>query len=144
MKAGRMLDALVAEKVFRWTWQLTTMVGATDEKVWMLVPPGDDWINYMPVQYKFEMLTPTRIVPDGLLPHYSTDIAAAMAVLEMFAWYSIVKHDNGGYQVQVINCATAVAPTLPVAICPAALRAYGVDVDSCAEGRAYEGGNDDD
>ena len=59
MKAGRELDALVAEKVMGWTWDGKTAWSPTGSRLWMV-----------------------RKDPYWWLPYYSTDIAAAWEVVE--------------------------------------------------------------
>lgn len=137
MKAGRELDALVAEKVMGWK------------------PPDDiETLRFFDERYRNSAFNPVSqnefwlgFNEDGSrclmrLPYYSTDIAAAWEILEHFRLQDkglLIEADKRGYtvtnandfmlrgwdagQVFEINAATA-----PLAICLAALKAVGVKI----------------
>lgn len=113
LKPGGELDALVAEKVMGWRW-------FTDEFNTrpVLIPPG------MPQQCA--------------TPHYSTDIAAAWAVVEKLGErfrFEIRNHEGYDWNVYVRPWDTRISMSgesvtkenLPHAICLAALKAVGAD-----------------
>lgn len=113
MQAGRELDALVAEKVMGYTldYEFAEQMGAP--AVPALRDQYDEW---------------------GVLPAYSTDIAAAWNIVEAFArrGFRFHVHANPGhYSARVITEANPHdwhhAPNASMAICLAALRAVGVD-----------------
>ena len=103
MKAGRELDALIAEKVMG-------LAGVRDGKSWLY---GDNW-----TYHKKGVLC--------LVPHYSTQIADAWLVVEKFFKFSL------GSDGLIYLCKFADAPnknwslgtgdTAPLAICLAALK----------------------
>lgn len=109
LKAGRELDALVAEKVMGWE-----SVGPLDDDPSDIigVPPG--------------MECPT-------VPHYSTSIEAAWKVVERLrpdfnvvlecVSYEYNCHVNPPGSSGTLNHVHARAPTVPLAICLAALKA---------------------
>ena len=112
LEAGPELDALVAEKVMGWRMirndPLLSHTGWID---------GDGRKR-------------TRYDP----PPYSTDIAAAWEVLEKFPWFRIDNRGdyegNQAFMVELSDDAKNLsgkmwAPTAPLAICRAALRAVG-------------------
>jgi hypothetical protein len=132
VKSLRELDALVAERVMR--WKLHTQ----------FTPPR--WsVPGAPPQFNM----PTECPP------YSTDIAAAWEVVEALEGKTILELDehgafrsreNGGFQLQgpyirsqwragwlerdhEYYLAEEVAATAPLAICLAALKAVGVEVE---------------
>lgn len=120
MKAGRELDALIARHVF----------GIACQPVRVLTGSGfRDDIGYV---------EPARVMHDGregveakAIPHYSTDIAAAMTVVEQMRPKSFVRMDIG----HAINVQTYTpgyeetrAETLPLAIGLAALKVFKVAV----------------
>lgn len=79
MKPGRELDALIAEKVFGWSWSKEKHRVA-DPEGWsvrnLLIPPNCDWILST---YDLEPGMNSVNIP---VPSYSTDIAAAWKVVE--------------------------------------------------------------
>lgn len=111
----RKIDALVAEKVIGWTIK-PGQIGTSHSTAGHFIAPED-------------------------VPEYSTDIAAAWDVVE--AW----KGDGSLCEIVLSRCESHVstgwrarfgeseasweadAPTAPLAICLAALKAKGVDVD---------------
>jgi hypothetical protein len=112
VKPGRELDSIVAEKVMGWKWNA--------ESAWL----GDSkWSR-------------THGDPWSFLPHYSTDIADAWAVVEKLregndvelkTLYWGKKTDwwvrlNSGFDVNTF------AETAPMAICKAAILAVGVEI----------------
>lgn len=107
MEAGRELDVLVAEKVMG--LRVTTFSGYDIATSCVIVDANDT-------------------ITDRV-PHYSTEIAAAWQVVELFG----VRHSLSLYQVGRWYCnflvggkrLEACAPTAPHAICLAALRAVG-------------------
>lgn len=125
MEAGRELDALVGEKVMGFTldYEFEEITNAPNVKE--LRSKDDEW---------------------GILPNYSTDIAAAWQVVEMFrrgvaghvAAY-IEMHVSDAVRGNDCSCSisapdlaevVAFANEMPLAICLAALKAVGVDVES--------------
>ena len=143
MDAGRELDALVAEKVMGFVAAHID----TDESVkrWH----SDEWFaGDADLIAEIRQYRGAGIYSDHLLPHYSTDIAAAWQVVERMTathrasvhhyphvnnWWQCVldirdnklrfpverSHDGDEY---------ANAPTAPHAICLAALKAVGVEL----------------
>jgi Phage ABA sandwich domain len=116
LKAGRELDALVAEKVMGWT-QVRNSKPEGFSSLWRGRPPGN--------------LATLRTIPD-----YSTDISDAWKVVEKVdnrngvaremgvLTASISRYDNG-YTVRFFNSGVT-ADTAPLAICLAALKAVAV------------------
>lgn len=106
MKAGRELDALIAEKVMGWERL---------EKI--LHPPGPYEMNAW----------------GNMIPHYSTDIDAAWEVVEkmhsMRLQTSIITTEKGvSVTIDEFYCHSpdeTIAETAPHAICLAALKALG-------------------
>lgn len=98
MKAGRELDALIAEKVMGWTY---------DEVLGWNSPDG-------------------KLTGQPCPRAYSTDIAAAWAVVVKFTGVARVEfHQAEGWWIELGNgydSASATAPTAPLAICLAALK----------------------
>lgn len=81
MKAGRELDALIAEKVMGWKaiphpCPETLFPGVVPKPSWF--PPGFDY-------EKNKHLYATGLANGVAFPHYSTDIAAAWEVLDHLA-----------------------------------------------------------
>jgi hypothetical protein len=136
VKAGRELDALVAEKVMGWE-----PVNDPDTGLWWRVPKG----GYNPSGFQSEDAPPA----------YSTDIAAAWQVVEKITrplanirngeWcldrlgYRCCEHDEDGvhgewrcsfraYKGEDDEWVHVTASTAPLAICLAALKACGVEV----------------
>lgn len=125
MEAGRELDVLIAEKVMQWTHRT---VRNPVENYWQ-------WSN-------------AEGKDTALLPHFSTDMAAAWQVLEELRKkkWSIEISDNGaeaGWNCSIFSdrdsdgkimetwqvIADEDAATVSLAICLAALKAVGVNVD---------------
>jgi hypothetical protein len=113
MKAGRELDALIAEKVMGW-----------------VLPPHSSVVGQMWVE------TPSgRVHPK--LPEFSSNISDAWQVVEKMKeigymmWleqegvYQCVFFRGLGYQVHDYS----VASSAPLAICLAAIKAKGIDID---------------
>lgn len=116
MQAGREMDALIAEKIFglKVEWE----------------------IEYLGEQIPSSKQLADKYDENGILPLYSTDIAAAWEVVEGVREkfnllmnvhpYSLVAA-NGGYRVSVndlhIELDYTTADTAPLAICRAALKA---------------------
>jgi hypothetical protein len=151
VKAGRELDALVAEKVMGWTGRMeVARRGRRDE--WLVVFTGrpDGGIGDYACFYdrdggKIYCCKPHNIHHAG---RYSTGIAAAWEVVEK-VWATLPKTGYGTFRALLHRrdpdgrwiCefapdahgdwsthATAEADTAPLAICLAALRAVGVEV----------------
>lgn len=121
MKAGRELDALVAERVMGWT---KTIV---DNYPWQILPPDA-----------------TELKAKSC-PHYSTDIAAAWQVVEKLRQdrlYIEIVSEAEYFRCEVNHYTPAAyqfkteqhADTAPLAICLAALEAVRTD------GAEQEGG----
>ena len=111
MNAGRELDALIAEKVMG-------LAGVRDGKSWLY---GDNW-----TYHKKGVLC--------LVPHYSTQIADAWQVVEKMKEHGADEHngitimyDENRWYVEfpLPSWEYAEAPTAPLAICLAALKAVG-------------------
>lgn len=109
MKAGRELDALVAEKVMGWVWIKEINSPRAPE----LLPPN----GHSPV------------MADDPIPRFSTDIAAAWSVIEKlsgpdeYATYQITNAGAAGDVFVCVGKGEAFAETLPLAICLAAIHA---------------------
>lgn len=127
MEAGRELNALVAEHVMGWRW-LSLEPEFPEQKA--LYPPdlevdqvswcvGDD--------------------PKELAEDYSTDIRAAMNVVEKLnrLWFEIGRENAGGVRWDAIfyndpdlkDSVHVTADTAPLAICLAALMTVGYTID---------------
>ena len=137
MKAGRELDALVAEKVMGWRWvQVPKDCDGLNEGR-CLAPVGLDEKNHQ--------WTPKGKISEYSGPRYSTDIAAAWEVVEKLclsvcasapglggkpASYWVGFADmSGRFLVADLNNPSVVCEeTAPLAICLAALKAVGVDL----------------
>jgi hypothetical protein len=109
MKAGRELDALVAEKVIGWT----NLIGSSYDVNFGGRPPGGKW---------------------DIVPHYSTSIADAWLVVEKLKTLTA----DGDIHIECLHGEWSVstcheeawkgwsrADTAPLAICLAALEAVG-------------------
>ena len=110
MDAGRALDALVATKVMGWE---PSIVG---NYPWQQIPPGDD-----------------RFIV-RLVPHYSTDIAAAWTVVDAMPFttgqFGVTRTASDEYCAEYMGILSqderyvqVYAETAPLAICLAALTA---------------------
>lgn len=123
MKAGRALDALVAENVMGWV-----MARRTDDGTWA------DWgsaPNKPPKENSLAWMC--------AVPHYSTDITAAWTVIErliaqkLWTQFTLIEHEGQwkvwdyhfGPEEDKYQDYLAAAPTAPLAICLAALQAVG-------------------
>lgn len=113
MKAGRELDALIAEKVIG--------TPSKDIQEWTECYNHNSWY----------------IQRFDLLPRYSTDMTAAWEVVDTLfkdGWRlellgsEVLGDDMGGYDVYFSCKAGVRGDTAPHAICLAALKAVGVDV----------------
>lgn len=133
IKAGRELDALIAEKVFGWTAERRS--DASMREVSLLAPgiAGKPWRF---TQYLNESGT-SRELGDFGPPHYSTDIAAAWEVVARMKGYLVLKQT--GYRVPDFWSAEFVGyrdslvigeASAPLAICKAALKAVAALKDS--------------
>lgn len=119
MKAGRELDALIAEKVMGYdvkTWNEVYEVAKRKEDIPVIVLEEKQCRS---------------------IPRYSTNISDAWQVVEELSAYYGVEV----YQDKVVPCecnvyhlgsrkSRAIADTAPLAICLAALKAVGVEVDA--------------
>lgn len=135
MKPGRELDALIAEKVMEWTWY----VYAENHQQHILAP---DATTANTLRWGCDAL--------DLVPHYSTDIAAAWTLIEKLhedrtkTWARIIEITlvyPGYVEVEVSSeiapnsgvfdrTDIVAATTAPHAICLAALKAVGIDIDA--------------
>jgi hypothetical protein len=131
MKAGRELDALVAEKVMGWqriTGPKTDYDGPCEYGD-VLIPPTiseDEAFRMMP--------------PKGAIPFYyfvnrnwSTNISDAWQVQEKSIACTMFR-DTDGYEVDLVykrsqGWIRGVAETAPLAICLAALKAVGYEIE---------------
>jgi hypothetical protein len=139
LDAGRELDAMVAERVMGWRWlNYRWHDGTSKQLLWPSdadeQPRGDD----------FDRLYDGRLVPWDI--NYSTDIAAAWQVVEHFheqrGWFVSIQSDGGwnfhnngttkGWEVTIGREGEAFAPTLPLALCRAALKAVAATSQSPA------------
>jgi hypothetical protein len=141
---NRELDALVAEHIFGWTWWRQNSLRGT----YLVDPTG--WAKDVGWEQATRDDRRSERWYDYLF-HWSTDIAAAWEVVEAmraqygvemgsvesdtwrgwyceFCDYSIVR--NG--KAKIVG--EAVDNTLPLAICRAALRAKGIDVEHRVDG----------
>lgn len=128
-KAGRELDALVAERVCGWT-------DCDPTRTWERYEhgdPGDEW-----TEVTEEWCRGAGISPDGKgicpYPRYSEEISAAMMIVEyqirqnfwQFQVTTSADFENSKYGVRFTPClgqtVEAWADSLPHAICLAALR----------------------
>lgn len=128
MQAGRELDALVAEKVMGWKW-CENDIGKES-----LQPPSEEYAFLSPNHPVFwaDEKGYTKI-----MPHYSTNIADAWKVVEKMRENFWVQVDVGdiilcsmGEYGFVCSTIQAEAETAPLAICLAALKAMGVEVNA--------------
>ncbi len=133
MNAGRELDAFVAERVMGFTrWVYPAHIGCS----------GAVLLNEMQLDARPEFWRKTGLDEVGEavplderqdhVPHYSTDSAAALQVVEQFREWKISKHEDPRstpYECVVWIARDvdvfAEAATAPLAICLAALRAVG-------------------
>lgn len=137
MNAGRELDALVAEKVMGATWRNITKGG---RKRCL------SFVASRPLVTIEEKKTIYHGYNQDNLPHYSTDISAAWEVVEEFrrGWQhkkaaavidlhisDIVDMNDSHVSIYApdIKKVEAWGNTIPLAICLAALKAVGVEVD---------------
>lgn len=115
MKPGRALDKLVAEKVF----------GKTVRELELEKPRflGDKLMEVDDTTFK-------------QLPHYSTDIAAAWLVIEKFPDYQLDRFGGkhrATFESETHSLYEGESHTAPHAICIAALRALGVDLETLSD-----------
>jgi hypothetical protein len=125
MEAGRELDVLVAEKVMGYrTAPIPDGETANPPNFWPVAEDGDTILTH---------------INAGLVPHYSTDIAAAWDVivwmLNRFDCAVMLQWDmqhfqmwHAGFGIASDKFPDAIADTPAHAICLAALRAVGVEV----------------
>lgn len=106
MKAGRMLDALVAEKVMGWenNKEGPTYRGSRENQIYAM--------NDFPIID---------------CPCYSTDISAAFEVVNNFRRFRLLLEPGGRYSCMFSDEYIACGDTAPEAICVAALKAVGFD-----------------
>ena len=117
LKAGRELDALVAEKVMGRVWAVAPMTAP----IKVLIEPQfktGDW----------QELKGGEIASFGNLPLYSTDIAAAWEVVEKLRGdritVGVTAYDRDvECEIHIGGLHTVRAETAPLAICRAALKA---------------------
>ena len=137
MKAGRELDALIAEKVMGWA--MRPMFKAQKTQAYDYKDRGDwVWVTHYE-QEGYEHLIesyypqiPEEEYESGF--HPSTQIADAWLVVEKTSprlWFldngrGMIEGEDKGYRFRVgigKGSAVAIAPTVPLAICLAALKA---------------------
>jgi G:T-mismatch repair DNA endonuclease (very short patch repair protein) len=123
LQAGRELDALVAEKVMGYKWD-----GVRDDlgETRILYVPGTNWCAVDCTDAE-----PPRYT--DILPKFSTDIAAAWAVVEAMerrGWNVTVQRTWEGYRCEMDDMRATHAAVVdprdghgPLAICRAALAA---------------------
>lgn len=149
LPAGRELDALVAERVMGWEWlerRMDVHDPSTARKA--LFPPSDsEWIriNYNERDWSAASSATPRFhdwdeaalrskggAAELCLPYYSSDIAAAWQVVEKMAekgdliFLQTHRGDDEQYAATFVEPFTAYAPTVPLAVCRAALKAVSV------------------
>lgn len=142
MNAGRELDALIAEKVMGWNW-----VNVFSNAL-MIVPPIGDKLRHA---HKYV----DKGIPDNM-PHYSTNIADAWLVVEKLKgmgfgvtinevckrsgfykyndnvlgyWHCNFTVSDKDDNDKLLKTNPEIAETAPLAICLAALKACGDEVD---------------
>lgn len=130
---NREIDALVAEKIMGWTYRKPDPKYISAEGVgsyvgFILQPPK---INECYERYTCA----GQLTFYGYPPHYSTDIAAAWEVAEQMKLKLVVDGVFGFWRVIIgpvgernVFC-VAEEETAPKAICLAALKAVGVEVE---------------
>lgn len=140
MKSGRELDALVAERVMGWTWWDARVVSeyglvtqpktTTGYNTKVLMPPK---ARESSTAFLYENFA------NGYYPAYSTDIVAAWQIVNRFKEQSMIL--NYGEDTQKWECSFivngnrywGVSSIVPIAICIAALRIVGIDIDEKQE-----------
>ena len=128
MKASRELDALVAEKVMEWEWH------------WL---PSGYWLHDRPKgisgAYRKSHESPVEVMN---VPKYSVGIAAAWQVIEKWdeqGWDWEITTGKNNIHVWVLTdnervfAHRGIAPEAPLAICLAALKACGVELEAGEE-----------
>jgi len=109
---AREIDALVAEKVME--WEDHGKIGMAPKGI---LPSEEYYARYFAPQFE--------------IPNYSTDISAAWEITKKFRLpWSIGECSDGDYECYISNNITEYAETAAKAICKAALKAVGVDIDS--------------
>jgi len=97
MEAGRLLDALVAERVYNWRWitsedwDYSILVDPVTYEYQLTQPgisPGKDWPS------AYEEYEDAKLAGSQSLPYYSTDIAAAWQVAEKLRLWVIPYTDD--------------------------------------------------
>ncbi len=112
LKVGRELDAKVATEVMGWIWIPSEL---NDEQ--NILVPSDKSITIPDSSWWW-----ARDVK-ALVPHYSTDIAAALLLLDGETDVSIEKAGAGWAILLVSTMSEGRGKTLPLAICRAKLEA---------------------
>jgi len=121
LPAGRELDALVAERVMGWL-----DVGKQRDSV------HTEFVNFGVDPATVEERRAKKYAARQVVPHYSSDIAAAFQVVEKMAekgdliFLQTHRGDAERYAATFVEPFTAYAPTAPLAICRAALKAVSV------------------
>ena len=137
MKPGRELDALVAEKVMG--WKNCNPVATWDR--WEYGDPGDDWTDVENEWCRGYGVSPYNkyfMIP---FPRYSVNIADAWAVVEKmqasgFHYLLFCSHESGlsaaTFYLGPADGSDDVKSSMyaPHAICLAALKAVGVDLEN--------------
>lgn len=141
LKAGRELDALVAEKVMGWPHEQMLVGIGTFYDAMHLEPSRAAYRRRSHVDRFWERWSPSgsEVVVSDTVPSYSTDIAAAWEVVEHLplTWWPEVGRMQDGSSWYCELCLGSpdpagvgpairvVAATAPLAICLAALKAVG-------------------
>jgi hypothetical protein len=130
MTAGRELDALVAEKVMGVVWRKVGVNGVVKATL--------DPLGYYSQHEECRPDFPRWSDYCRDVPAYSTDIAAAWQVVEHMAtnhyrWWEMARRPFKDGLGALVNFTgdpkdSCVAPTVPLAICLAALKAVGAEV----------------
>lgn len=132
MNAGREMDALVAEKVM-----------GLEHREWVPYGAPEGWYPRTAPRLNARDDEGNAIDADGYsseLPFYSTSIADAWQVVEKLAERHVISVAciiNRKWRCEIVQAhsmpqqpSAAFADTAPLAICKAALKACGVEVDS--------------
>ena len=124
LEAGRELDARVGEQVMNWRW---LNFGRSYGGVAML--PPEEWQKYLPEYLANNTVVSCTGNPPERLPRFSSDIAAAWAVIEKMRereiMVSVSWGKDGGWWCSIRRTAWPFegpyADAAPLAICLAAL-----------------------
>lgn len=146
MPAGRELDALVAEKVLGYRrWGYRWMPGSNPER-WLKVLYPPDWTPPEDYSADFRVADGTeKPINDETLPRVSTELPAALVVVDKLlehwdVYLEFTKSPGptcliGTRGKQARYLADECAPTMPLAICRAALLAVWATEQDEGDGR---------